>query len=67
MMAPPANSSSTTSICECNQNLKLRLEASYGDFRDDSAHDRFVVVKGTIPRGRADEYADKFYSYLEGL
>lgn len=66
-MAPPANAPSSTSMSNGNENLTLRLEASYGDFRDDLARDGFVVVKGAVPRVRADGYADKFYSYLEGL
>ena len=66
-MAPPANTSATTSVSGGSENLKLRLETSYGDFRDDLARDGFAIVKGAVPRQRADGYADKFYSYLEGL
>ena len=66
-MAPPVNTSSTTSVRKGNENLKLRLETTYGDFRDNLARDGFAVVKGAVPRERADGYADKFYSYLEGL
>ena len=66
-MAPPANTPATTSVSGGSENLKLRLEGSYGDFRDDLARDGFAIVKGAIPRESADGYADKFYSYLEGL
>jgi hypothetical protein len=40
---------------------------SFGDWRDDLARDGYVVIKGAIPRDRADQYADKMYSWLEGL
>lgn len=39
----------------------------YGDFRDDLLRDGFAVVKGAIPRDRADSYADQMYSFLEDL
>lgn len=39
----------------------------YGDFRDDLIRDGFAVVKGAIPRERADAYADQLYSFLENL
>lgn len=39
----------------------------YGDFRDDLVRDGFAVVKGAIPRERADAYADQLYSFLENL
>jgi len=39
----------------------------YGDFRDDLVRDGYAVVKGAIPRDRADKYADHFYKFLEDL
>lgn len=39
----------------------------YGDFRDDLVRDGFAVVKGAIPPARANDYADKMYTYLEEL
>jgi hypothetical protein len=42
-------------------------DAKYGDWRDDLARDGYAVIKGAIPRERADRYADKMYSWLEGL
>jgi hypothetical protein len=42
-------------------------DTKYGDWRDDLARDGYAVIKGAIPRERADEYADKMYSWLEGL
>lgn len=42
-------------------------DAKYGDWRDDLARDGYAVIKGAIPRERADKYADKMYSWLEGL
>ena len=49
---------------------KLFLKAStsaYGDFRDDLLREGFVVIKGATPRGRADQYAEKMYKFLEDL
>lgn len=40
---------------------------NYGDFRDELNENGFVVIKGAIPRERADKYADEFLSYIEGL
>lgn len=39
----------------------------YGDFRDDLIRDGFAVVKGAVPRERAENYADQLYSFLEDL
>jgi hypothetical protein len=39
----------------------------YGDFRDDLIKDGFAVVKGAIPRERADGYAAELYKFLEEL
>lgn len=40
---------------------------NYGDFRDDLNRDGYAIVKGAVPRERAEAYSDAFYSYLEGL
>lgn len=40
---------------------------TYGDFRDDLLRDGYAVVKGAIPRERADAYAEQMYSFLEDL
>jgi hypothetical protein len=68
-MAPPATSSSTSSVAPQVNDLKIRLLGAeqYGDFRDDLARNGFAVVKGAVPRDRADAYGKKFYDYLEGL
>jgi hypothetical protein len=39
----------------------------HGDWRDDLVRDGYVVIKGAIPRDRADQYADAFMSMLENL
>lgn len=46
----------------CSESDKL-----YGDFRDDLSRDGYAIIKGAIPRERADKYADEMYSWLEGL
>lgn len=53
-----------------NPNHKLFTRGAdhkYGDFRDDLIRDGFAVVKGAIPRERADGYAAEMYSFLEDL
>lgn len=48
--------------------MKLDGEVTnYGDWRDDLNRDGYAVIKGAIPRARADGYSDKFYSYIENL
>ena len=42
-------------------------DAKFGDWRDDLARDGYAVIKGAIPRERANKYADQMYSWLEGL
>lgn len=42
-------------------------DAKFGDWRDDLARDGYAVIKGAIPRERADKYADKMYQWLEDL
>lgn len=40
---------------------------THGDWRDDLIRDGYVVIKGAIPRDRADRYAGEFMSMLENL
>ncbi|CEI63388.1 hypothetical protein FVEN_g85 [Fusarium venenatum] len=48
---------------------KLFSDASiiYGDWRDDLMRDGYAVVKGAIPRERADQYGEEIMSYLENF
>ncbi|KAF4992506.1 hypothetical protein FDECE_13695 [Fusarium decemcellulare] len=39
----------------------------HGDWRDDLIRDGFVVVKGAIPRERAEKYGEDIFSYLEAF
>ncbi|KAG9600373.1 hypothetical protein KCU77_g4713, partial [Aureobasidium melanogenum] len=59
--------SQTATLAPTTCTLFLRGEdkVHYGDFRDDLIRDGFAVVKGAIPRDRADTYAEKMYSFLE--
>lgn len=41
------------------------LGAEFGDFRDDLLRDGFCVVRGAVPRERADEYGQDMFDYLE--
>lgn len=63
-----------TETSQANPNLhgfgRMRVDGTdrhYGDFRDDLTRDGFAIVKGAITRGKALEYADEMYSWLEGL
>ena len=52
------------------QTGKLPLDGkptNFGDWRDDLSRDGYAVIKGAIPRDRADAYSDKFFSYIEDL
>lgn len=60
----------TATITEIGASCKLFLkgeDVKYGDFRDDLIRDGFAVVKGAIPRDRADKYVDQMYTWLEDL
>jgi hypothetical protein len=58
----------TATLAPTTCRLFIRGEQKrYGDFRDDLIRDGFAIVKGAIPRDRADEYADKMFSFLEDL
>jgi hypothetical protein len=39
----------------------------FGDFRDELIRDGYAVVKGAVPRDRADAYGKAFYDFLESL
>jgi hypothetical protein len=69
-------STTTTTITEQPAAATLKVsgpvkvdgtDPTYGDFRDDLIRDGFAVIKGAIPRERADKYADAMYTWLEDL
>ncbi|KAL1614334.1 hypothetical protein SLS54_009828 [Diplodia seriata] len=41
-----------------NRLLCSEADKTYGDFRDDLSRDGYAIIKGAIPRERADQYAD---------
>ena len=47
--------------------LFAKPDAVYGDWRDGLVRDGYAVVKGAIPRDRADQYGEEIMSYLETL
>ncbi|EGP86980.1 unnamed protein product [Zymoseptoria tritici ST99CH_1A5] len=67
----------SSTITETAQTIHVKSESqalkvdgtdpSYGDWRDDLARDGYAVIKGAIPRERADKYADAMFSWLEGF
>jgi hypothetical protein len=42
-------------------------QAHYDDFRDILLRDGFALVKGAVPRERADKYAAQMFEWLEEL
>ncbi|KKY19252.1 putative phytanoyl- dioxygenase [Diplodia seriata] len=50
-----------------NRLLCSEADKTYGDFRDDLSRDGYAIIKGAIPRERADQYADDMYTWLEGF
>lgn len=52
------------------EDRRMRVDGTdekFGDWRDDLARDGYAIIKGAIPRERADKYADQMYGWLEGL
>ncbi|KAK3070159.1 hypothetical protein LTR53_010944 [Teratosphaeriaceae sp. CCFEE 6253] len=41
------------------------METKFGDWRDDLVRDGYVVVKGAVPKERAEAYQDEMLTYLE--
>lgn len=59
-----------TATLKAIQNGRMKVDGTdpkYGDWRDDLARDGYAVVKGAIPKERAERYADQMYTWLEGL
>lgn len=58
-------------VAENAENIMLTAptvsEGSTNDWQTDLERDGFAVVKGAIPRERADAYADRLWTYLEDL
>lgn len=45
--------------------LFAQPDQEFGDFRDDILRDGYAVLKGAVPRERADAYAEAMWTYLE--
>jgi hypothetical protein len=59
---------STSTTVEAPRRLQVDgTDPVYGDWRDDLIRDGYAVIKGAIPRERADKYADAMFTWLEGL
>jgi hypothetical protein len=59
---------STATLAPTTCRLFIKGEdKQYGDFRDDLVRDGFAVIKGAIPRERADGYANQMLKFLEDL
>lgn len=56
------------STTQVQQTEQLRLKAVLPDgWQADLERDGYCVVKGAVPRERADRYVDRLHSWLEGL
>lgn len=69
-MSTTATTTSTRLNASRQPSGRMALDGSptaYGDFRDDLNRDGYAVIKGAIPRDRAEKYSNTFYEYLEGL
>lgn len=54
------------------QQKSLRIFAKdapkhYGDFRDDLVRDGFALIKGAVPKERAEQYGEQMFKWLEDL
>ncbi|KAK7413275.1 hypothetical protein QQX98_007863 [Neonectria punicea] len=65
--APAAFKTSTPVTAKPSGQNKLfnDLDTKQGDWRDDLLRDGYCIVKGAIPRERADKYGDEMFNYLE--
>ena len=66
----PVNTSLTPSVKKILSDSRLTaadVKPTFGDFRDDLVRDGYAVIKGAIPRDRADGYGRAFYEFLESL
>ncbi|KAK8070560.1 hypothetical protein PG997_010763 [Apiospora hydei] len=45
--------------------LFAQPDQHFNDFRDDILRDGYAVIKGAVPRARADAYAESMWTYLE--
>ncbi|KAJ9113566.1 hypothetical protein QFC20_001917 [Naganishia adeliensis] len=66
------SSSQTSTTTAANQQsvLRLRLDGSdgyFGDWQDDLIRDGFAIIRGAIPRERADQYASEFHEWIESF
>ncbi len=63
--AAPASLSGLLAVPSGPNKLFAKPNVKHGDFRDDLLRDGFCVVKGAVPRERADQYAEEMYKYVE--
>ncbi len=63
--AAPASLSGLPAKPSGPNKLFSKPNVKHGDFRDDLLRDGFCVVKGAVPRERADQYAEEMYKYVE--
>ncbi|PYH86484.1 hypothetical protein BO82DRAFT_380125 [Aspergillus uvarum CBS 121591] len=66
-LPPPEPTPQKSKLCGTNRMPFDGQPTAYNDFRDALSRDGYAVIKGAIPRERADKYADAFLSYLEGF
>lgn len=65
-----SSQTSTTTAANQQSVLRLRLDGFdgyFGDWQDDLIRDGFAIIRGAIPRERADQYASEFHEWIESL
>lgn len=68
MSATTTQTAAPIRLTATSQRLKVDgTDPQFGDWRDDLIRDGVAVIKGAVPRERADKYANAMYSWLEGL
>ena len=68
MSATITETTTPLKVVATSQALKVDgTDPKYGDWRDDLVRDGFAVIKGAIPKERAEKYADAMFGWLEGL
>ena len=68
MISTTTKTSTLTLSGAKDQSMKMDgTDPKFGDWRDDLARDGYAVIKGAIPQDQALQYADKMFSWLEGL
>ncbi|KAI5362356.1 hypothetical protein Slin14017_G075930 [Septoria linicola] len=68
MSATTMQTAAPIRVTATSQCLKVDgTDPQFGDWRDDLVRDGVAIIKGAVPRERADKYDNAMYSWLEGF